>query len=444
MELQKIAKQLGYTLPYNAQIDSFSIDSRTLPANALFVAFRGAHVDGHDYIDAAIRAGARAIICEKKPSNSMSVPHFVVDDCQKALAQLAIWHRQSVHCPVIALTGSNGKTTVKEMIAGMLLPPSLATQGNLNNHLGVPLNVLKLNQAHRYAVFELGASAIGDIAYTAAMVQPDVSLINNIAPAHIAKFGSLTNIAQAKGEIYAALKPQGMAIVNQDDDFCDFWQATLATKQVMTFGIKHTADITAEHIEFNAQGCVRFKLITPLGAAWVNLQVAGLHSVYNALAAAACGVAVHLPLAHIAQSLSEFKGVQGRMMFYQGRKNTCIIDDTYNANLRSVLAGIDVLAQRSGQRILVLGDLGELGDWTKAHHEQIGLYAKQKGLDKLITYGSHSAYSSDAFGVEGYHYASQDTLIAALEQELSQATTLLVKGSRSAAMEKIIAPLIND
>lgn len=441
MNLTNIAKLLGLSCPSTAELTGVCIDSRQVKPGNLFLAIKGERVDGHDFAADAVAKGAIAILANRAIPE-VTVPQFIVDEPVQALAKIAAHHRQSIHCPVIALTGSNGKTSVKEMIASILPKPAHATAGNLNNHLGVPLTALQLKPEHRYAVFELGANHIGEIAHTVAIVQPQVSLINNIAPAHIEGFGSIDGVAEAKGEIYQGLAAGGTAVINDDDDYAHFWDALLQDKKVLRFSLTKPVDIHARSIAFNEQGCAQFELALPSGQIEISLQVPGEHTVRNALAAASCCYAAGIALADIAQGLKQFRGVAGRMTFLAGKNKSLVIDDTYNANLRSVLTAVDVLAKRQGRRILVLGDLGELGVWTQPHHEAIGYAAQAQGIDLLLTCGRHSEHSTKAFGATARHYKNQEELARDLLDKLDERTTVLVKGSRSSAMEKIVQQLV--
>ncbi|ASQ44938.1 UDP-N-acetylmuramoyl-tripeptide--D-alanyl-D-alanine ligase [Legionella clemsonensis] len=441
MNLTNIANLLGVPCNSKETVTGFCIDSRQIKPGNIFVAIQGEHFDGHDFMAEAVSKGAIAIICSK-PDKGVLIPQFEVPDPLKALAKTATAHRQTIHCPIIALTGSNGKTSVKEMIASILPKPAHATPGNLNNHIGAPLSVLQLTTSHRYAVFELGANHVGEIAYTAAIVQPQVALINNIAPAHIGEFGSIEGVARAKGEIYQALPAGGVAVINEDDSYAHFWDSSLTDKKVLRFSLHKPVDVYAKTIQFNEQGCARFDLVLPTDQGQVTLQVPGEHAIANALAAASCSYAVGISLPHIIEGLEHFRGVAGRMTFLQGKNQSLVIDDTYNANLRSVLTAVSVLAKRRGRRILVLGDMGELGSWTQAHHEEVGYAAQRQGIDLLMTCGIHSAHSSKAFGDSAKHYSSQEELAQDLLNKLDADTTVLVKGSRSAAMEKIVHRLV--
>ncbi|KTC87893.1 MULTISPECIES: UDP-N-acetylmuramoyl-tripeptide--D-alanyl-D-alanine ligase [Legionella] len=441
LNLNNIAELFNSSFSSDPLINGVCIDSRKVKSGDLFVALQGENFDGHDFIKDAVAKGAVAVICSRANAE-LNVPQIQVTDTLQALAKLATHYRLTLHCPVIALTGSNGKTTVKEMISSILPKPAHATPGNLNNHIGAPLSVLQLLPEHRYAVFELGANHIGEIAHTVAVVKPQVALINNIAPAHIEGFGSIEGVARAKGEIYQGLSADGTAVVNDDDNYAHFWDESLGDKKVLRFSLTKPVDVYAQELSFNEAGYASFDLVLPTGHAQVSLQVPGEHSVRNALAAASCCHAVGISLTDIVQGLNQFRGVAGRMTFLAGKNNSLIIDDTYNANLRSVLTAIDVLAKRQGQRILVLGNLGELGAWTREHHEEIGRVAQQRGIDRLMTCGTHSEYSAQTFGSAAKHYKNQEELARDLLPELNKYTTVLVKGSRSAAMEKIVHQLV--
>lgn len=441
MNLSEIARVLHQPCPKDQVLSGVYIDSRQVQPGSLFVAIRGARFDGHDFVKDAIKSGAKAIIVDNHIAG-VDIPQLVVEDTIAALATIATFHRQSLTLNVIAVTGSNGKTTVKEMISAILPEPSYATAGNLNNHIGAPLSVLALKPHHRFAVFELGANHAGDIAYTVAVVKPNVTLINNIAPAHIAGFGSLDGVARAKGEIHQGLMQNGIAVINDDDSYAHFWDEILASKQILRFSATRPADLYAKNIEIDANGCASFMLVTPKGEVAIELKVPGKHHINNALAAASTTYALNINLQDIAKGLAGFNGVKGRMMFCNGKNQATIIDDTYNANLRSVLTALDVLAGRDGIRILVLGDMGELGDFGHQHHREIGEAAKNLGIHSVMTCGTLSESTAKAFGSHGKHYPNQTQLLEDLLPNLSANTTILVKGSRSAAMEKIVNELL--
>ncbi|WP_133128351.1 UDP-N-acetylmuramoyl-tripeptide--D-alanyl-D-alanine ligase [Legionella nagasakiensis] len=442
MNLAEISSLLNIPCHYDIHLSGIGIDSRTVEPGHLFVAVRGERFDGHDFIREAVLQGAAAVLCTNA-SSMVDVPQLTVADTIQSLATIAAYYRQQFSCGVVALTGSNGKTTVKEMIAAILPKPSHATPGNLNNHIGVPLSVLKLRNEHHYAVFELGANHPGEIAKTVVIVQPHVTLINNIAPAHIQGFGSIEGVAKAKGEIHQGLNDQGVAVINDDDSFAHYWDALLVNKRVLRFSMdKPAAAIHARQIDYDEMECARFILVVPDGEVEIQLKVPGAHNVKNALAAAACTYALGIGLSDIASGLCQFSGVSGRMTYRSGKNNSVIVDDTYNANLRSVIAALEVLAKYRGRRILILGDMGELGESTKSHHEEIGRVARRLGIDAIMTYGHHSQYTSQIFGSQGRHYDSQETLVDELLNQLNSNTMVLVKGSRAAAMEKVVHQLL--
>ncbi|MCW8408471.1 UDP-N-acetylmuramoyl-tripeptide--D-alanyl-D-alanine ligase [Legionella sp. PATHC035] len=441
MNLNTVAALLAQPCQINAELTAICTDSRELKPGSLFIAIRGERFDGHDFIkDAEARGAVAAVV--NYVVEGVHIPQFVVPDPIQALAKIAAAHRQDIHCPVIALTGSNGKTTTKEMIASILPYPSHATRGNFNNHIGAPLSVLQLNNQHKYAVFELGANHPGEIAHTVAIVHPDVTLINNIAPAHVEGFGSIDGVARAKGEIHQGLSLAGVAVVNDDDAYAHFWDEILLDKKVLRFSLDHTADVYAQDVQLDALGCGHFSLIIPNGRSDIHLKVPGLHNVRNALAAAACCHAVGISIKEIQQGLNRFVGVKGRLTVLEGKNQSIVIDDTYNANLRSVLAALEVLAERPGKKIFVFGDMGELGTWATQHHQEVGFAARRLGINQLLSCGSHSKLAAESFGVGGEHFDTKEQLIQSLVEQLSPDTVVLVKGSRSSAMEKIVQQLI--
>jgi UDP-N-acetylmuramoyl-tripeptide--D-alanyl-D-alanine ligase len=441
MNLNTVAALLTQPCQINAELTGICTDSRELKPGNLFIAIQGERFDGHDFLKQAEEQGAVAVVV-RYAVDDVHIPQFVVPDPIQALAKIAAAHRQDVHCPIIALTGSNGKTSTKEMIAAILPSPSHATKGNLNNHIGAPLSVLQLNNQHRYAVFELGANHTGEIAHTVAIVHPDVTLINNIAPAHVEGFGSIDGVARAKGEIHQGLSSAGIAVVNDDDAYAHFWDELLVDKKVLRFSMDHAADIYAQDVQLDEQGCGQFSLIVPNGRTDIHLKVPGLHNVRNALAAAACCHAVGISVRELQQGLNDFSGVKGRLTVLPGKNQSTVIDDTYNANLRSVLAALEVLAEYPGKKIFVFGDMGELGSWATQHHQEVGFAARHLGIDLLLSCGSLSKLAAESFGVGAEHFLSQEQLVQSLMEKLSSDTVVLVKGSRASAMEKIVHRLV--
>lgn len=437
MRFSNIAGLFSYAVEYDFEVAGFSIDSRTIKPNEVFIAISGENFDGHDFIKSAVLKGASVVISEKIQPN-INIPQIIVANSLEALAKIAKMHRSQMPCKVIALTGSNGKTSVKEMIASILPDPSFATKGNFNNHIGVPLCALQLKNEHKYAVFELGANHAGEIAYVVDIVKPDVALINNIAPAHIEGFGSIDGVARAKGEIYQGLSKSGIAIINDDDAYSHFWDNILSTNKTLRFSRNKTADIYAKDISIDNNGYAKFILFTEQGEVKIKLAVPGMHNISNALAAASCCLAIGIPLNDIQKGLESFCGVSGRMTYKKGINNSVVIDDSYNANLRSTLAAIDVLAARDGFKVLVMGDMGELGDYTEEYHAEVGKNAKHKGINLVLTLGKHSNITAQAFGSPAQHYLEGSQLIGDLLTHLNEKSTVLVKGSRSAKMEQIV------
>lgn len=422
-----------------------SIDSRTIKQGNLFIALKGSRLNGHQFIESAILQGAMAIVTEEP--HTASVPVFLVKDARLALANIAGDWRKKFNIPIIALTGSCGKTTVKEMIAAILGPsgPVLATEGNLNNEIGVPLTLCKLNAHHKRAVFELGATKKGDIAYLTQFVQPTSALITHVTAAHVTGFGSLEGIAAAKSEIYYQLGEAGVAIVNQDDPFAAYWysvnRAFSHKRRIITFGVSRDAEIIATHVEMRAAGCYAFLLRTPQGQAAIQLSLPGQHQVQNALAAAAVGVACDISLPDIAEGLRQVKPIPGRLTVQYTKSGVTLVDDTYNANLGSVRAAIAFLKSQPGVKILVLGDLAELGEMAQEIHTQLGEEAKTAGISHVYTLGILSRFASEAFG-NGVHCTELEALIGHLKKHLKTGTTILVKGSRVSAMERVIQMLL--
>ncbi len=416
-----------------------SMDSRKTAADELFIALPGARVDGHDFLVVARERGAAAALVERKIDDPLA--QIVVADARLALGRLAAWWRARYTCPVIGLTGSNGKTTVKELLAAILerCGATLATQGNFNNNIGLPLTLLRLRSSHRYAVIEMGANHAGEIAYLTRLVQPDVALINNAGPAHLEGFGSVAGVAHAKGEIFSGLTAKGIAVINADDAYVSVWESLAAAHRIVRFGLGPGAEVSAQW-EGDAAGS-RLHLRTPTGSAHATLHLPGQHNVLNALAATAAALAVNVKLDDIVLGLESARGAPGRMQTKSGRNSACIIDDTYNANPASVQAALAVLAACRGHRILVLGDLAELGDDTVTLHRSIGSAAAAAGIDALYSVGALSVHAADAFNGEHRHFATQEDLMANLIPLLALGTTVLVKGSRSAHMERVVGAL---
>ncbi|NBA95600.1 UDP-N-acetylmuramoyl-tripeptide--D-alanyl-D-alanine ligase [Pseudomonas sp. R5(2019)] len=419
-----------------------SIDSRAITPGQLFVALAGPRFDGHDYLNEVAAKGAVAALVEREVAGT-DLPQLIVADTRLALGQLGALNRAAFSQPVAAITGSSGKTTVKEMLASILRTRGavLATRGNLNNDLGAPLTLLELAPEHTAAVIELGASRIGEIAYTVGLTAPQVALINNAGTAHVGEFGGPEKIVEAKGEILEGLGDGGIAVLNLDDKAFDIWKKRAAQHQVLTFALSNpAADFHASNLHRDARGCPSFELHGPTGSGQVQLNLLGTHNVQNALAAAAAAHALNVPLAGIVEGLDNVQPVKGRAVAQLALSGARVIDDSYNANPTSMCAAIDILAGFSGRTVLVLGDIGELGQWAEQGHRQVGEYAKGK-VSALYAVGPMMAHAVTAFGPNARHFSTQADLIEAVRADQDTNTTILIKGSRSAAMENIVAAL---
>lgn len=430
----------------DAQFTHVNTDTRSLAAGELFVALRGENFDAHDFLAQAVEKNVCGLVVEKFDA-SIALPQLVVQDALLALGHIAAMNRNAFTKPVLAITGSSGKTTVKTMLADILRECGTvhATKGNLNNHIGVPLTLLQLSADHDFAVIEMGASAIGEIAYLCSLAQPQVTMINNVMPAHIAGFGSIAGVAKAKGEIYQSLSVNDTAVVNIDDQFSPQWLESIRAN-IIRVSLRHSqADCYAQNVEF-FQNSVQFDLVLYGKKIGITANALGEHSVRNALMASAMAYSVGASLENIQQGLANFSAVSGRMSRHQGCNNSLIIDDSYNANPGSVRAAIDVLAVRAGQRILVLGDLAELGDDEVNIHAQLGIYAQKKHIDHFFTLGVLTQYASEAYGAQlgQHHFIDRELLIATLSVLITPDTTILIKGSRSAKMDLVVRALCSN
>ncbi|WP_426234390.1 UDP-N-acetylmuramoyl-tripeptide--D-alanyl-D-alanine ligase [Pseudomonas sp. TWP3-2] len=426
----------------DASFDGVSIDSRAIKPGQLFIALTGPRFDGHDYLNDVAAKGAVAALVEREVADS-TLPQLLVKDTRQALGQLGALNRAAFAQPVAAVTGSSGKTTVKEMLASILRTRGSvhATRGNLNNDLGVPLTLLELAAEHSAAVIELGASRLGEIAYTVGLTQPHVAILNNAGTAHVGEFGGPEKIVEAKGEIIEGLAADGVAVLNLDDKAFGIWKTRAAGRKVLTFALSNTqADFYASDLATDARGCPAFNLHSPEGVERVQLNLLGTHNVANALAAAAAAHALGVSLFGIATGLGAVQPVKGRTVAQLAKNGMRVIDDTYNANPTSMCAAVDILAGFSGRTVLVLGDIGELGDWAEQGHRDVGEYARGK-VSALYAVGPNMLHAVNAFGEQAQHFGTQAELIQALAVEQDTNTTILIKGSRSAAMENIVAAL---
>jgi UDP-N-acetylmuramoyl-tripeptide--D-alanyl-D-alanine ligase len=433
----------------DAEFGNVTLDTRKLAAADLFLAMPGEHVDGHDYVAAAhAAAAAGAVVTRLMP---VPVPQIVVGDVAAALTLAAREWRAQFSIPLIGVAGSNGKTTVKEMLAAILSRAGecLSTSGNFNNHLGVPLTLLRLRPAHRSAVIEIGANHAGEVAALAALARPTIGLITNAGAEHLEGFGSLEGVARAEGEMMQALTPQCMAIINADDQFAALWRG-MTRGRVLSFGLSPGANVRGTNVSFDVdeRGFVaRFKLESRGGNVNIELALGGRHNVQNALCAAAAALAAGATLTQIVEGLAEMRAVAGRLQFRRTAQGSWLIDDSYNANPSSTAAAIDVLAQLPGRKWMVLGDMAELGDHGEASHRDIGVLARERGIERLYTHGALAALAAVSFrsgAAAGRHseaFSDHDSLLAVLQAQLNPEVRLLVKGSRVNRLERVVAAL---
>ncbi len=454
MAIAEAARALGAGIRgKDVAFDAVNTDSRAIKRGDLFVALKGERFDGHRFVSQAAAAGAAAAMVEESEfgirDSEIKLPLIVVKDTRLALGTLASCWRKKFTMPLVALTGSSGKTTVKEMLALILHeavgagsrhpnPEScvLATRGNLNNDIGVPLMLLELRPEHRYAVIEMGMNHAGEIRYLAQIAAPDVALINNAGRAHIEYLGSEEAIARAKGEIFEGLGNEGVAVINADDRFAGLWRELAADRRQLEFGVDSRAAVTATCRLRYLESEIVVK--TPLGEAAATLKAGGLHNVRNALAASAAAVALNVAPHMISKGLAAYEGVKGRLQKKACVHGATLIDDTYNANPESVQAAIAVLAQAPGRKLLVLGDMGELGAGAPALHAESGLLAHKAGIDQLFTLGELSVHAAQAFGAGARHFSRIEDLLAEIENALAPGATMLVKGSRFMKMERVV------
>lgn len=437
--LSDIAKFLGCELPVtSAVVTGIVIDSRKVTKGNLFVALVGEHVDGHQYLAQARQAGACAALVSVRQQDEL--PQLLVDDVVDAFGKIAAYWRQQCNAGVVAITGSNGKTTVKEMVAAILRQCGavLATQGNLNNELGVPLTLSRLDKSDDFAVIEMGANHSGEIARLTAMTSPNVAIINNVAPAHLEGFGSIEGVAKAKGEIFGGLTDDGIGIINADMDFADYWIDLLTSKNkpYIGFGLNNSAEITANDIQLDPASS-HFMVELDNEFHYINLPMPGIHNVANALAAIAVAKALRIPAKAMVKGLASMKGVPHRLQLRSGINHSQIIDDSYNANPGSYSQALAALKAFSGEHWVVLGDFGELGDISKEIHKQLGKNSKEQGIKRLLTIGTESKYASEQFGTGATHFNDMAVLQKYLETALTSEVTVLIKGSRYMHLDKL-------
>jgi UDP-N-acetylmuramoyl-tripeptide--D-alanyl-D-alanine ligase len=450
MDLQEAALATdGTAVGGNAAFQSVSTDSRSVQSDQLFVALRGDRFDGHEFIASVASQGAVAAMVDRSwaASNPVPLPLLVVEDTRLGLGKLGAAWRTRFDLPLIGVTGSNGKTTVKEMCAAILRAQArlagfdpdlavLATKGNLNNDIGLPLMLLRMSGNHRSAVIEMGMNHPGEIGYLTRLARPTVALVNNAQRAHLQGMGSVNEVAREKGAIYEGLCPEGVAVINADDAFAGYWKALNVGRRTLTFGLSAGADVTARCTTHGFASDVM--LTSPKGETRFRLQVPGQHNVRNALAAAAACLAAGMSLEAVADGLGGYSGTAGRLHLRKGCGGAVVIDDSYNANPDSMRAGIAVLAATPGRKVLVIGDMGEIGEQSFQYHDEIGGYAKSEGVDYLFGLGEMSEVAARNFGEGGYHFNRLDDLVAAVKAELNADTVVLVKGSRFMKMERVV------
>ena len=444
LQLSQIARWTESRLIGNdLAISSVSTDSRKPMQGALFIAIKGDQFDGHDFTRQAEESGAVALLVSRQVESSL--PQILCADTQEALGEIAAQVHRLRSTINLALTGSNGKTSVKAFLLEILSTQgqAYANPGNFNNEIGLPLSVLSADEDAKYSIFEMGAGKPGDIAYLCSIVTPDVALVNNVAPAHLERLGDLMGVAQTKGAIYEALSDDGVAVVNADDAFCGYFTQRIGQRRMLRFGIENNADIFASHLSFGEE-TTKFKLHTPIGDAELQLQFSGRHCVMNAMAAASMAIAVGADLECVVAGLENCRPIKGRQVVHWLSSGSVLVDDSYNANPASVAAAIASLALAKKDRVLVLGDMAELGEQAEELHSDIGQLAAKSGIQTLYTVGVLSAAASRSFGSGARHFSDQTALVAALSELLKSPVHCLVKGSRSSAMDRVVTQLLKN
>ncbi len=434
----------GTSVGENVTFTGASTDSRSVAAGELFIALRGDTFDGHEFVGTARERGAAAAVVDVAGAEFLSeagLPLIVVADTRLALGELAAHWRAGFTLPVVGVTGSNGKTTNKEMIACIMKAAFgdaavLSTQGNLNNDIGLPLTLLNLDAGHRAAVVEMGMNHPGEIAYLTRIGRPTVALVTNAQRAHLEGMGTLETIAAEKGSIFSGLEPGGVAVFNVSDRWADLWRAQSAHCRRLCFALDGPADVIGHCQTRGLQN--RVVIVVEGQQIEVDLALPGLHNARNALGAAAAALAAGVSVEKVRDGLAAFRGIKGRLQRLTGLHGAMLLDDTYNANPDSVRAGIDVLAATVGRKILVLGDMGEIGEMTGQFHDEVGGYAKSQGIDRLLAVGEASALAARNFGAGGEHFRKIEDLVATLMAELTSETIVLVKGSRFMRMERVL------
>jgi UDP-N-acetylmuramoyl-tripeptide--D-alanyl-D-alanine ligase len=425
----------------DTSFDAVSTDTRALQSGDLFVALRGPNFDGHTFVKSAAGRGASAALVSV--AGDYPVSTLCVADTRQALGQLAALNRRHFHGKLVAITGSSGKTTVKNMLATILQTqaPTLATMGNLNNEIGLPLSLLRLQEQHEFAVIEMGASRAGDIRYLCGLAQPDVSMLLNAMPAHLDGFGDVSGVATAKGEIFTGLDAGGTAIINADSEFAPLWRHLAQGRHKIEFGLTGHAAVSARDIVDRGVLGSRFQLLAEQGELGVELALAGRHNVVNALAATAAALVLGVSLPDIGRALARVQAQPGRMHVTTLASGAVLVDDSYNANPGSVRAALDMLARCDGRRILVLGAMAELGADSEQLHHDIGRDALQLGIEELWLTGTETLATARGYGAGAEYCADIEELIRRLRGRFSEGDVVLVKGSRSAGTDAVVAAL---
>ncbi|MEZ5451938.1 MAG: UDP-N-acetylmuramoyl-tripeptide--D-alanyl-D-alanine ligase [Thiothrix sp.] len=434
--LSDVAQMAGGKLLGNdVAVERIERDSRQVKAGDLFLALKGERFDAHDFVPQVAGKASAALVSQAVDAN---IPQVLVDDVRLALGRLAAAWRKRFHKPLVGLTGSNGKTTLKEMLTAILSQQGhmLATAGNLNNDIGMPLTLLRLRAQDDFAVIEMGANHFGEIDYLTRIACPDVAVLNNAGAAHLEGFGDIAGVARAKGEIFNGLGEQGVAIINADDAYASYWLGLNPTRKVLTFGMNAAADIQGS---VDTSNCLQ--VVANGQQVSINLKLLGRHNMMNALAATAAALALGIKLETIRSGLESLQPVKGRLSPKTGLYGGMVIDDTYNANPTSTAAAVEVLASLQGRKVLVLGDMGELGETGTQLHAAIGQQAVQAGIDAVFTLGGLSANASKAFGQSGRAFSDLEELLLALNDVLQPGTHVLVKGSRASRMERVVDAL---
>ncbi|MBV8048333.1 MAG: UDP-N-acetylmuramoyl-tripeptide--D-alanyl-D-alanine ligase [Paludibacterium sp.] len=445
MTLSEAARLAGGVLQgSDAELARVVTDSRSVQPGDLFLALKGERFDAHDFVAGAIEQGAvGAIVAEGFALEGVNL--ITVDDTRLALGRLAAGWRARFDIPLIGITGSNGKTTVKEMLAAILRAhvgqdAVLVTAGNFNNDIGLPLTLLGMNDKHRFAVIEMGMNHSGELTYLAGLARPDVALVNNALRAHLGQFDSVESIARAKAEIFDGLTAEGVAVFNAEDPNAALFAAAAGARRTLSFGLKQ-GDIRAQSYMLGSDGS-SVAIATPLGELSVRVPAPGEHNVKNALAAVSLALALNVPEQAISRGLMQFSGVNGRLQKKTAKNGATVLDDTYNANPDSMRAGLEVLSRLPAPRWFVMGDMGELGEGADALHAEVGQAARALGTDMVVTLGEASRHACEAFGAPAKHFEAIEPLLAWLDKSLPFNATVLVKGSHFMNMDRVVDHLV--